>query len=168
MTATIQIASVKTPKCRGWSEMRWAMLPSPVEWRLRRRCRCVQHSDVAQRSVGCSRAQPCTCCYCHVRRSGHMPHDAGQLPRAGGRLLPGPRACAWQLPRTEGQIYFPCHPLPRPRTRAQLARCDGLPPPLGDDPRGGPFSAFQTSAVRLSRYGLNCGAAAPGRGRGQA
>ena len=34
--------------------------------------RCVRHSDVAHRSVGCIRAQPCTRCDCHWRRSGHM------------------------------------------------------------------------------------------------
>ena len=34
--------------------------------------RCVEHSDVAHRSVGCIRAQPCTRCDCHWRRSGRM------------------------------------------------------------------------------------------------
>ena len=46
--------------------------------------RCVRHSDVAHRSVGCIREQPCTCCDCHWRRSGHM-HRALVAAAAGRR-----------------------------------------------------------------------------------
>ena len=46
--------------------------------------RCVRHSDVAHRSVGCIREQPCTCCDCHWRRSGHM-HRALVAAAAGSR-----------------------------------------------------------------------------------
>ena len=45
---------------------------------------CVRHSDVAHRSVGCIRAQPCTRCDCHWRRSGHM-HRALVAAAAGRR-----------------------------------------------------------------------------------